>query len=187
MNKKPDLVNLADYGLKGINFYWTRKERFNLSEEELNSADVFDASAYVDKAIIDPLKKANNIFSQDGYELLVKDAYRSPELYKLVQKKRYEIHGKEHTDKLLNLETMPHSTGRVIDVSLIDMKSGEELKFRDSADDPDGWFIDFYRDKTDAQSKEFQRLQDLLIKTMVSVGFQLGSKREFWHFEFRGD
>lgn len=187
MNEKPILVSLLDYGLKGINFYWTRKDRFNLSEAELNSAGVFNDHAYVDEVIIFPLKEANNIFAKHGYELLIKDAYRSPELYKLIQQKRYEIHGKEHTDKLLNLETMPHSTGRVVDVSLVDIKSGEELMFRDSADDPEAWFVDFYRDKADERSREFQRLQDLLIETMLSVGFKLGSKREFWHFEFKGD
>ncbi len=184
MSTKPSLVNVSDYGLKGINFYWTRKERFNLSEGELNSAGVMDADAYVSEVIIEPLKKANDIFMQHGYEILIKDAYRSPELYKLVQQKRYEINGKEYTDKLLNLETMPHSTGRVVDVSLVDLKSEEELMFRDSADDPDGWFVDFYKNKTDAKSQEFQRLQDLLIETMTSVGFKLGGKREYWHFEY---
>jgi D-alanyl-D-alanine dipeptidase len=178
------LVNVSDFGIQGINFYWTRKERFNLSEEELNAVGVVNEHAYVRQEIIEPLKQTNEHFKTLGYELIVKDAYRSPDLYDLIQKKRYVLHGKEHTDKLLNMVTKPHTNGLTIDVNLIELATGEEVKMRNPAEDPDAFFIDFYRERPEPECKEFQRLQDILVHGMLEVGFKLGSKKEFWHFEY---
>ena len=185
-NLKPkELVNVADFGIKGINYYWTRRERFEISLEELKSAGVNNGNAYLSWNIIEPLKKANKELKKYQMELIVKDAYRSPELCKLIQKKRYKVRGKEETDQLINMERMPHSTGLAVDVGLIDLKTGEELKMRNADDDPEAFFVDFYKNKKDANSREFQRLQDVLIRTMKSVGFTIGSKSEFWHFEWK--
>ena len=152
--------------------------------EELATARVTDEHAYVDESLIQPLKNAQSKFAEKGYELIVKDAYRSPELYFLIQKKRYELRGKYETDKLLNMETMPHLTGKAIDVNLIDLKTGLGVKMRNPQEDPVAFFIDFYKDKNDKISQEYQRLQQLLVSVMLSVGFQLGSKSEFWYFEY---
>ena len=180
-----NLVNIADFGIKGANYYWTRSGRYKISKEELGNAGVFDGNAYLDKELIVPLQKANEKLSNLGLELIVKDAHRTPGLYKLAEKKLYEYQGKDKTDKLLNMIHMPHATGLAVDIGLIDLKTGEELKMRDSNDDPEAYFIDFYRGKTDLSSKEFQRLQDILISTMISVGFLVGTKGEFWHFEWK--
>jgi D-alanyl-D-alanine dipeptidase len=179
------LIDVGTQGIQGINFYWTRKERYNLSVEELNAAGVYDEKAYVHQDILTPLLKAQEAFKSLGYELLIKDAYRSPALYRLIQQKRYILRGKEETDKLLNMVTMPHSTGTAVDVSLIDLKTGEEIIMRDHADDADGaFFINYYKDKTDPKSIQFQQYQDILVSTMLAAGFHLGSKEEFWHFEY---
>ncbi|MFA5158693.1 MAG: M15 family metallopeptidase [Patescibacteria group bacterium] len=181
--KRPKLVNLADFGLRGFNYYWTRKERYKINDVELKSVGVSDGNAYVDESLIKPLKKVNQALFQHGLELIVKDAYRSSELYKMIQKKRYKVRGKAETDKLLNLETMPHSTGLAVDVGLIDLKSGKELMMRNSKDDPEAFFVEYYRNKLDDQSQEYQQLQELLISAMKRVGFSIGSNGEFWHFE----
>ncbi len=138
------LVNLSDYGIKSINYYWDRREKFDLTEEELRSIGVTGNSAQVDEKLIPKLKEANKIFKKSGYELIVKDGYRSPELYLLVQRKRYEIDGKENTDKTLNTDRMAHSTGLVVDINLVDLKTGQEVEAWDKKDWPDGVFIDFY-------------------------------------------
>lgn len=183
---QPNLVSTTDFDIKGVNYYWTRKERYNISEEELRTAGVTNGNAYIDKSLIAALQTANTKFKKLGYEIIVKDGYRSPKLYQLIQKKRYETRGKEETDKLLNLETMPHSTGMVIDISLINTKTNEELMMRDSKDDSDGaFFIDYYKYKNDERSQEFQRRQRMMIDTMLESGFKLGTKNEYWHFEYR--
>jgi len=178
------LVNVADYGIKGINYYWERKSKFDLTEDELCSVGVLANNALVDEILIPKLKEANEIFKKHGYELIVKDAYRSPELYQLVKGKRYEIDGKENTDKTFNPVRMPHSSGKAVDINLVDLKTGIEIEMWDKKDWPAGAFINFYEDKTDSLSKEFQRLQDFMINTMLNLGFQLGLKNEFWHFEY---
>jgi len=179
-----NLVNVINYGIKAINYYWTKRQEYNLSEDELRVVGVTGDGVMVDETLIPLLQKANEIFKQHGYELIIKDAYRSPELYQLVKQKRYELFGKEHTDQTLNAVRMPHSTGRVVDINLADLKTGNEVKMWDRKDWPQGIVYGFYRDKVDEQSKEFQRLQDLMVKTMFDLGFAFGLKKEFWHFEF---
>ena len=80
---------------------------------------------------------------------------------------------------------MPHATGLAVDIGLLDLKTGKELMMRNKDDDPEAYLIDYYRNKKDSQSAEFQRLQDILISTMTSVGFSVGEKGEFWHFEWK--
>lgn len=179
------LVNVTEYGIKGINYYWERKEKFNLTEEELRSVGVQGNDALVDEILIPKLKEANEIFKQHCYKMVVKDAYRSPELYQIVKEKRYKIDGKENTDRTFNPVRMPHASGRVVDINLVDLKTGKEIEMWNKKDWPDGAFINFYKDKTDSSSKAFQRLQDFMINTMLSLGFQLGLKNEFWHFEYK--
>lgn len=179
------LVSTSTHGIKGLNYYWSRRERYKITEDELHAAGVEDGDAYVAEELIPHLLSANEKLVPHGFELIVKDGYRPPAMYALIQRKRYETRGKEETDLLLNMETMPHASGYVVDVNLVRLDTGAELMLRDSKDDPGAFFIDFYKDKEDAQSMEFQRLQSLLIATMQSCGFLIGVKREFWHFERR--
>jgi len=178
-----NLTPTENHGIKGINYYFVRREKYEINLLELEMADVKDPKAYVDATLIPLLKKANEILTQYGYEIIVKDAYRSAELYGLIQQKRYAKYGKEQTDKILNTVSMPHSSGRAADIGLVQIETGEEIPMRNKEDDPDNFFIDYYRDKNDPESQEYQRLQDLLVDTMLSLGFVLGSKKEYWHFE----
>lgn len=178
------LVKTSDYGIKGINYYWAKRGQFGLSKKEVETLGLTENHALVDERVIPLLKKAQETFKEHGYEIIVKDAYRSPELYQFVKKKRYEIDGKENTDRTFNAKRMVHATGLAVDVNLLSLDNGREVLMWDKKDWPDGAFIDFYRDKTDPHSIEFQRLQDFLIETMLGLGFKLGLKKEFWHFEY---
>lgn len=157
---------------------------FNLSLKELHSVGIKSNTALVDKRLIPKLKAANKIFNKHKFELIVKDGYRSPEQYKLVQQKRYQLDSKVNTDKTLNLDLMIHSTGLCVDINLIDLKNNREVKMWDKKDWPDGVFVNFYRHGKDTESQKFQQLQDLLVNTMLSLEFTLGTKNEFWHFEY---
>jgi D-alanyl-D-alanine dipeptidase len=182
----PPLINLTDAHIKNINYYWHRRDMYDLTEAELIEAGVHDGNAYVCQEIIPALHKANEILQAQGFELLVKEGYRSPELYLLVKRKRYAKFGKADTDKTLDPITMPHAKGKTVDVTLGQLRDGEEMELRDKADWPDAAFINYYRDKQDSRSQEYQRLQDILVQTMQSVGFELGGKQEYWHFSFVG-
>jgi len=184
-NSRMKLVNVSDYGIKSINYYWARKEQFNLSLDELNSVGIAGDETLVDAQIIPGLLRANEAFRKLGFEMIIKDGYRSAELYDLVRKKRYEIDGKENTDKTFSTGSMPHSSGFVVDVNLISLEDHKEVEMWDKKDWPEGIFMDFYRDKDDSKSIEYQRLQDLLVNNMQKVGFCLGKRREFHHFEYK--
>jgi len=178
-----NLVKSTDYGIKGVNYYWTRRERYNLTEAELIAAGLANGDAYIDEGLVEALQHANSEFKKLGYEIIIKDGYRSPEVYKLVQAKRYAQQGKEVVDSFLNVERAIHATGRAVDISLLNLKTGQELYFRDGKDDPEAFFIDYYKDRTDDAGREFQRRQDMLITIMADCGFVLGTKKEYWHFE----
>ena len=183
MAPKSKLVDVRDFGIKGINYYFERKEQFGISAGELAAIGV-DNSVLVNQAIIPALQKVQSELKQQGYDLIVKDAYRSPELYKLVKRKRYERDGKENTDKTLDAVNMPHADGYTVDVNLLDLATGSEMELRDKSDWPNGIFVDFYKDRADAKSQKYQKLQTILIKTMLKNGFRLAGLREFWHFTY---
>ncbi|MCL2869633.1 hypothetical protein FWF48_02385 [Candidatus Saccharibacteria bacterium] len=178
------LVDIADYGIKGINYYVARAEQLGVTKDELASIGITNSSALVRREMLPSLLRAQSDLKQAGYDILVKDAYRSPELYKLVQRKRYERDGRTDTDKTLNAVEMPHASGSVVDINLIDIKTGQELELWDKSDWPDGAFVDYYKNHADVKSQEYQKLQTLLIKTMLKNGFKLGKMREFWHFVY---
>jgi D-alanyl-D-alanine dipeptidase len=177
-----DLVDARAFGIKGINFYWTNRDRYNISQAELADAGVFDDGVYVHRDLIEPLQRVQQKLQEQGFDLMIKDAYRSPELYKLIFDKRSQM--ANGNTFLLNLERMPHATGRTVDTTLLAYKTGEELKLRNNALDPEGGYkIGFYASRPDEQSQEYDRLQQIMLTTMLAEGFKLGLKEEFWHFE----
>ncbi len=180
---QPNLVDVTEYGLKGQNFYFTRRKDYNLSLVELKQVGVINDHPWLDKDLIESLKKANQIFARNNYELFIKDAYRSPELYQLVRDKRYALHGRKSTNATFNAKRMIHASGRALDIALIDQKSGQEIPMRQREDGIDAFFVDYYKDRPNKESQEYQRLQVYLRETMLGLGFELGGLMEYWHFE----
>jgi len=178
-----NLVKLSDYKIKNFNYYWQRRDNFNLTEAELAAVGVTGNDALVDISLIPKLQQVNESLKPLGYELIVKDAYRSKELYDLVRQKRYENDGQEITDRTLSKIRMPHATGLAVDVNLVDLKTGEEIETWDKSDWPDGLFAGYYNGKMDSKSHRYQQMQDLLINAMKESGFKLGIRQESHHFE----
>lgn len=178
-----DLVRSSEHGIKGINYYWERREKFNITTDELRQVGVDGNFAYIDASLVPKLEAVNGALAEHGYGIIIKDGYRSPELYALVQQKRYALDGKENTDRTLNTERMIHASGFAVDVNIFDLNNNNELELWDKADWPDGAFVDFYKDRHDQKSERYQALQTLLARVMFSEGFSLGTLREFWHFE----
>jgi hypothetical protein len=48
-------------------------------------------------------------------------------------------------------------------------------------------FINFYREKDDSEVKKYQELQDYLANLMMKYGFRIGTRREYFHFDYRPD
>lgn len=179
-----NLVYIDEHGLLGSNFYWHQYDSKALTDEELKEAGLTSDRVQVDKSIIGHLVEIDKEFQKRGFRLYIKEGYRSKALYEIIYRKRVEMVGKEETDRLLNMKDMPHATGKSIDVALWDKEKGEFAPLRKKEDGIEALFVDFYKNKLDEQSKTFQELQEHIISIMQSHGFDLGTKNEYFHFNY---
>lgn len=182
-----DLVRPDDFGIESRHYYYLSRDRFGLTLEELTTVGVTDDKCRVGRALIAPLREAQRLFTEKGLRLIVKDGYRSPDLYRLVYDKRTAraggAHfGRENTDKLLNMERMIHASGRVVDIDLV-RHDGGLLRFRAAEDGVPAHRYGFYQGREDPEAREFQANQDLMREVMFGLGFEFGVLLEYWHFE----
>jgi hypothetical protein len=56
------LVNVTDFGIKEINYYWERRKNFSLSEKELVKVDATGNFTMVDYRLIPEPLEANKHF-----------------------------------------------------------------------------------------------------------------------------
>jgi D-alanyl-D-alanine dipeptidase len=187
MNEPEDLVYIDDYGLLGSNFYWHKYAAHGLTKEDILVAGLENDRVQVSSKIIDILVQINNELQKDGKSLYIKEGYRSKKLYEIVYDRRVEKYGKEATDSILNLKDMPHAHGDTVDVALWDVATDKEIYMRKGEDGIDALFINFYRGKNDPESDKYQELQDYLANLMMRYGFRIGTRREYFHFDYRPD
>ena len=180
-----ELVYIDEYGIRGINFYWHKYEAKGLSKEDITEAGLTSDRVEVHRDIIGPLVAVNKLFGEQGLELFVKEGYRSKALYNIIYRRRVEKFGQAETDKLLNMQDMPHADGRSVDVSLWDPIADREVFMRRGEDGLDALFVDFYKARADAEGRRYQELQEWVIDVMQDHGFRLGTKREYFHFDYR--
>ena len=180
----PNFVFIDEYGLLGANYYWRKRDDYNLTEEELKQAGLVDERVKVHQDIIKPLQEVDAELQSHGFRLYISEGYRPEALYKLVYEKRSKQFGKKMTDRLVNIIDRPHATGKTVDVTLWDIKTNEPMVLRDRKDGAEALFLDFYKNRPDEQSQYYQKLQDFLISAMLEHGFRLGPKKEYFHFNF---
>ncbi len=185
LKKNKDLVYIDERGLLGSNFYWYKYEAKGLTKEDILSVGLMNGRVQVNKEILTPLLVVDTEFQNKGYRLYVKEGYRSKALYEIIYKRRAAKFGKEETDRIFNMEGMPHTLGTSVDVALWDAKENKEVYLRRGEDGMDALFVDFYKGKADDQSKKYQALQAWVIDVMQNNGFRLGTKREYFHFDYR--
>jgi D-alanyl-D-alanine dipeptidase len=181
----PDLVPISAHGLLGKSFYWYRYADYGFTLEDLMAAGVKDDLVYVAKEIIPALLRVDMGLQQKGWRLYLKEGYRSPEVYKLVYESRIKKYGQEMTDKLLNIKDMPHAKGTAVDVAIWNPSEDKEIYLRKSGDGPESLIVDFYKDAADPEGQKCQELQEYLRSLMVDAGFKLGTRNEYFHFEFK--
>lgn len=184
MNKE-ELVYIDEYGLLGTNFYWHKYQAKGLSKADILSAGLLNDRLQVHKDLIAPLLLIEEELNKLGYKLYLKEGYRSESLYNIIYKRRVEKFGQTATDRLLNMKDMPHAKGASVDVALWSIKDDKEVYMRRGEDGDDALFVDYYKDKSDEESRIFYNLQSLVIELMQKHGFRLGTKREYFHFDYR--
>ncbi len=180
-------VYIDDYGLRGTNFYWHKYEGKGLSKQDVLDAGLTSDRVQVHKDIIDLLISINNKFQERGYVMYIKEGYRSKSLYEIMYQRRVEKFGQEETDRLINMNDMPHAQGLSVDVALWNPETDAEVFMRNGEDGTDALFVDFYKDKEDDSAQKYQELQEWFIDIMQNHGFRLGTRREYFHFDYRPD
>lgn len=180
-----DLVYIDEYGLLGSNFYWHKYASHGLTKEDILSVGLVNDRVQVSKKILPVLQNIDTELQKRGWRLYIKEGYRSRALYEIVYKRRVEKYGAEATDSIFNLESMPHAQGLSIDVAIWDPQQNKEVFLRRGEDGLPALFIGFYRNAKDEDSKKYQELQDYLADIMMRHGFRIGTKREYFHFDYR--
>jgi len=56
---------------------------------------------------------------------------------------------------------------------------------RRGGDGTDALFVDFYKGSDNQEDKQYQELQAWVIGIMQDHGFRLGTRREYFHFDYR--
>ncbi len=134
------------------------------------------ARAYARKPVAIALKKVQADLKARGLGIKIFDAYRP---YKATVK-FYEVYG-DTTYVASPYRGSRHNRGCAIDMTLIELRTGEELKM------PTGY--DSFRKEawpsTPAKDPEARKNRALLIQAMQQHGFRVNSS-EWWHFDFIG-
>lgn len=185
MNEPIDLVYIDNYGLLGSNFYWHKYATHGLSKEDIINAGLTDDRVQVSEKISPILVAIDKDLQKKGWRLYIKEGYRSEAVYKIVYERRVAKYGKEITDTLLNITTMPHSTGLTVDVAIFDIATNTEIFMRKREEGLPAFFIHYHRGKSDVESKKCQELQDYIAEIMMRHGFRFGIRKEYFHFDYK--
>ncbi|MEX2230875.1 MAG: M15 family metallopeptidase [Cyclobacteriaceae bacterium] len=138
---------------------------------------VYDlAKAYARKPVADALKKIHAELKKDGLGIKIFDAYRP---YKATVK-FYEVYG-DTTYVASPYRGSRHNRGCALDLTLIDLKTGEELKMPTGYDS----FSKQAWPSTPMPDPEIRKNRQTLIRAMEKFGFKVNSS-EWWHFDFTG-
>ncbi len=132
--------------------------------------------AYARKSVADALKNAQSDFSKLGFGIKVFDAYRP---YKATVK-FYEVY-KDTTYVASPYRGSRHNRGCAVDITLIDLSTGAELKMPTGYDSfkKEAW------PSTPVNDPEIRKNRQTLIDVMKKHGFRVNSS-EWWHFDFVG-
>ncbi|MBL7843836.1 MAG: M15 family metallopeptidase [Cyclobacteriaceae bacterium] len=132
--------------------------------------------AYARKPVAEALKKAQEEFSRHGVGIKVYDGYRP---YSATVK-FYEVY-RDTTYVASPYKGSRHNRGCAIDMTLVDLKTGEELKMPTEYDSfkKEAW------PTTPVKDPVIKKNRDLIISVMHKHGFKVNAS-EWWHFDFNG-
>ena len=148
------------------------------TENNFTGAKVYNlARAYARKPVAEALKKAQADFNQLGYGIKIYDGYRP---YSATVK-FYEIMKGDTTYVANPYKGSRHNRGCALDMTLIDLKTKQELKMPSGYDAPvkESW------PSTPVNDPVVRKNRDTLISVMEKNGFKV-YVTEWWHFDFIG-
>jgi zinc D-Ala-D-Ala dipeptidase len=134
------------------------------------------AKAYARKPVAEALKKIQKELKPQELGIKIFDAYRP---YKATVK-FYEVY-RDTTYVASPYRGSRHNRGCALDLTLIDLKTGEELKMPTGYDSfkKEAW------PSTPVNDPLVRKNRALLIEIMEKYGFKVNSS-EWWHYDFNG-
>jgi D-alanyl-D-alanine dipeptidase len=166
-----ELVDLEKF-IPGIKLEIRYATTNNFTHEKIYNL----ARAYARKPVAEALKKAQAEFNKAGVGIKIFDAYRP---YKATVK-FYEIY-RDTTYVASPYRGSRHNRGCAIDMTIVDLKTGEELKMPTEFDSfkKEAW------PTTPVKDPLIKKNRDLIISVMERNGFKVNAS-EWWHFDFVG-
>jgi len=131
-----------------------------------------NASAYARLPVAEAMKKINVKLTQKGLGLKVFDAYRP---YEITKKMWKVVHDERYTANPAN--GSGHNRGTSVDVTLVNLLTGEELEMPTAFDD---FSIKAHHNYMKLP-QEIIKNRELLKKTMEEFGF-VSLRTEWWHY-----
>lgn len=152
--------------------------RYASSRNFLGFAVYPEARAFLQKDAAQALKRVNAGLAEQGYGLLILDAYRPHHVTQLMwdrtppSKRAYVADPKKGSR---------HNRGAAVDLTIVDLKTGKPLKMPSQYDDFSRKAHHDYQGCTPLAAKN----RALLKTSMEKQGFQALSN-EWWHYDFQG-
>jgi D-alanyl-D-alanine dipeptidase len=170
-NPDNELINLEKF-IPGIVLDIRYATTNNFTGEKIYNL----AAAYARRPVAEALKRAQVEFSRHGVGIKIYDAYRP---YRATVK-FYEVY-RDTTYVASPYKGSRHNRGCAIDMTLVDLKTGEELSMPTAYDSfsKDAW------PSTPANNPIVRENRQLLITVMEKHGFKVNAS-EWWHFDFTG-
>ena len=143
---------------------FTKEKIYNLSK------------AYARKPVAESLKKVQEELNKKGLGIKIFDAYRP---YKATVK-FYEVYH-DTTYVASPYRGSRHNRGCALDLTIIDLKTGDELKMPTEYDSfkKEAW------PSTPVKDPQVRANRAMLIDVMERNGFKVNSS-EWWHYDFKG-
>jgi D-alanyl-D-alanine dipeptidase len=134
------------------------------------------AKAYARKSVAKSLQEIQAELNKQGLGIKIFDAYRP---YKATVK-FYEVY-KDTTYVASPYRGSRHNRGCALDLTVVDLKSGRELRMPTEFDSfrKEAWPTSVVKDE------EVRKNRALLITVMEKHGFKVNSS-EWWHYDFKG-
>ena len=148
------------------------------TENNFTEAKVYNlARAYARKPVAEALKKAQADFNLLGYGIKIYDAYRP---YSATIK-FFELMKGDTTYVASPYKGSKHNRGCALDMTIVDLKTKEELKMPTAYDSPvkESW------PSSPVDDPIIRKNRDTLISVMEKNGFRV-YEAEWWHFDFIG-
>lgn len=172
MGEAADLVDVSSInGVKVRSVYGSTENCFSASLYK-------DSKIYVAKQLISAIENAQKQLAIQGYGLVILDGYRPWYISKLAylalpEDKKGLLENPDQSGSI-------HNTGFAVDVTLYDLKTGEELELPSDFDEPSIRQYTSYAGGTARQ----RHLMHILRSAMEDNGFE-GIEMEWWHFNYK--